>query len=62
MKTLEAHLRTNLKKELKVNPIDILNEDLVLEILDISENNSLDEDSKKRQDSIRSLIKKALQK
>jgi hypothetical protein len=59
---LEEHLINNLKKELRENPIDSLSEDLVLDILSISEKNSLDDDSKKRQDSIRSLLKNSVKK
>lgn len=62
MNTLEEHLINNLKKELRENPIDSLSEDLVLDILSISEKNSLDDDSKKRQDSIRSLLKNSVKK
>ena len=62
MNTLEEHLKNNLKKELRENPIDSLSEDLVLDILSISEKNSLDDDSKKRQDSIRSLLKNSVKK
>ena len=62
MNTLEEHLINNLKKELRENPIDSLSEDLVLDILSISEKNSLDDDSKNRQDSIRSLLKNSVKK
>jgi len=62
MNTPEEYLINNLKKELRENPIDSLNEDLVLGILSISEKNSLDDDSKKRQDSIRSLIINSVKK
>ncbi len=62
MKTPEEYLIKNLKKELRENPIDSLNEDLVLEILSIAEKNSLDDDAKKRQDSIRSMLKDSVKK
>jgi len=62
MNTPEEHLKKNLKKELRENPLDSLNEGLVLDILSISVKNSLDDDSKKRQDSIRSLLKNSVKK
>jgi len=58
----EDYLKDNLKKELRVSSLASLNDDLVLDILNVAEKHSLDEDAKKRQDSIRDLIKKSIDK
>lgn len=58
----EDYLIKNLKEELREISLDSLDSDLVLEILKIAENNSLDDDAKKRQDSIRALIKNLVKK
>jgi hypothetical protein len=58
----EDYLKKNLKEELRENSLDSLDDDLVLEILKIAEKNSLDDDAKKRQDSIRALIKNLIKK
>jgi hypothetical protein len=58
----EDYLKDNLKKELRVSSLASLNDDLVLDILNIAEKHSLDEDAKKRKDLIRDLIKKSIDK
>jgi len=56
----EDYLKDNLKKELRVSSLASLNDDLVLDILNVAEKHSLDDDAKKRQDSIRELLKKSI--
>ena len=60
MNNPEDYLKANLKKELRESSLASLNDDLVLDILNVAEKHSLDDDAKKRQDSIRELLKKSI--